>query len=452
MTEHIELFQRALCFTPLYGLLDLLLIIHFCISWYRSAKRTGWKIDLWYLSLFMTVFQSICVLYFFNASVYNIPYVLQDYDKIFPFIDMAFMISAIGYLSLWAGRYLFDYSQGTFPLIAIFRIAEPFCRVVENNIKSQKAYLVLALATLFMGFLILAIQLKEGYFFNARQYFLQQPFLRPIFNMTISIIPIAFAFLALRLIQYKDKRCLKFFLMLTMITIFFGIRSLVLGGLLCLFINWIFYREGRFSVVKLALIFVFLFACAVILGNLREGDSLVNSFGYFIISFFYGNNFSDTRDFAWILSYWDGEHLYGKTYLAAFLSFIPRVFSSLREEWSISMYTNAITGFDPEVMPGLRPGMFGESFLNFGYLGVVLFGTVFGFSLRYADFKIKTYVEQSKDIIKGYSHMLVFSLISCLSVSASLWSFYIFVLINLALIVVRGRVPSTSLSQNPTEV
>lgn len=331
-------------------------------------------------------------------------------------------------------------------------MADPFYRVVENNIKSKNAYLVLTLTSFVLGLLILGIQIKEGYFFNARQYFLQQPFLRPIFNMTISIIPIAFAFLALRQIQYKDKRCLKFFLMLIIITFFFGIRSLVLGGLLFLFTYWIFHRAGKFSVIKMALLLAFLFACAVILGNLREGGSLVNSFGYFLISFFYGNNFSDTRDFAWILSYWDGEHLYGKTYLAALLSFIPRVFSSLREQWSISMYTNAITGFDPDVMPGLRPGLFGESFLNFSYPGVILFGIIFGLSMRYADLKIKTYVEQSKDIIKGYSHMLLFSLISCLSVSSSFWSFYIFVLINLALIAMRGKVPSTSLSQNPTEV
>jgi hypothetical protein len=48
-------------------------------------------------------------------------------------------------------------------------------------------------------------------------------------------------------------------------------------------------------------------------------------------------------------------------------------------------------------------------------------------------------VVSSKDIIKGYSNLIVFSFISCLSVSASMWSFYVFILVNLALVLVRGK-------------
>ena len=104
------------------------------------------------------------------------------------------------------------------------------------------------------------------------------------------------------------------------------------------------------------------------------------------------------------------------------------------------MYTNGLTGFDSELMPGLRPGLFGEAFLNFGYVGVIFFGFLFGFALRYADVKIKTFVSESKDIIRGYSHQIVFSFVSFLSTSSAMWGFYAFVLIHLGLILVRGRV------------
>lgn len=59
MTEQVELFQRTLCFTPIWGVVDLLLILHFFISWRRSAKKTRWKMDFWYLTLFMMFFPSL---------------------------------------------------------------------------------------------------------------------------------------------------------------------------------------------------------------------------------------------------------------------------------------------------------------------------------------------------------------------------------------------------------
>ena len=271
-------------------------------------------------------------------------------------------------------------------------------------------------------------------------FLLQEPLLRPLFNLTISIFPIAFSFLALRYVQFKERRGITLIVILLLFTMFFGVRSLGLNGLLFLFTQRIYYRKGQCSFIKLMGICLGLFFVAVVLGQLREDSfNLFDIFPMLLAKLFYGNNFSDTRDFAWILSCWDGEYLYGKSYLAALISFIPRMFSSLREEWSISMYTNGLIGFDSDVMPGLRPGLFGESFLNFSYPGVVVFGLLFGFALRYGDLKIKEHVLKSKDIIKGYSHLLIFSFLSTLSISAGMWSFYVFLLLNFFVILVRGK-------------
>jgi oligosaccharide repeat unit polymerase len=440
MTENIELFDRALCFTPIWALVDIFLIFHFFFSWYRSVKRTKWKIDFWYLTLSIALFPSLLLLYPFNGSIYNNIFTMGFQYRILPYVDLAFAISVLGYLSIWGGRYLFDYTRGNFPLIIAFQLTRPICQIVENNIKSRRAYLFVILTAFFFGVAILGIQFKEGCFFNARGLFLKEPLLRPLFNITVSILPIATSFLALRYIQFKEKKCLIFAFVLLLFTLFFGVRSLFLNGILFLLTQGLFYRKGQCSFVKLVGIGFCLFFIAVLLGNLREGEdfSLQNALTALLFKFFYGNNFSDTRDFAWVLAFWDEEYVYGKTYLAALISFIPRVYSSMREEWSISMYTNSLTGFDSDVMPGLRPGMFGEAFLNFSYPGVIVFGLLFGFALRYADLKIKEHVMKSNDIIKGYSCLFIFILLSHLSVSASMWSFYIFLFINLAAFLFRN--------------
>lgn len=441
MFEKIELFNRALCFTPIWAIVDLLLVVHFFFSWYRSAKKTKWKIDFWYLTLFFAFFPSLFLLYPFNGSVYNNVATIGLQDRILPYIDMAFCISVLGYLSVWVGRYLLDFTQGSFPLILLFQLTRPIGQVVENNIKSKRAYLFIVFMALFLGFVILAVQFKGSCFFNARGLFLSEPLLRPLFNLTISIFPVAFSFLALRYIQFKEKKCLVIIMILLIFTIFFGVRALGLSGLLFLFTQWIYFREGKCSFIKLMGICFGLSFIAVALGQLREGQfNFIHFFPILLSKIFYGNNFSDTRDFAWILAYWDEEYLYGKSYVAALISFIPRVFSSIREEWGISMYTNDLTGFDSNEMPGLRPGMFGESFFNFSYPGVVIFGLLFGFAARYCDLKIKEHVAKSKDIIKGYSYLVVFSFLCTLSVSAGMWSFYVFLLLNFFVILVRGRI------------
>jgi hypothetical protein len=449
MTEKVEFFNRALCFTPGWGLVDMLLIFHFFFSWYRSAKKTKWKIDPWYLTLFIAFFPSLFLLYPFNGSIYNNVATMGFQYRILPYVDLAFFISALGYSSIWIGRYLFDLTRGNFPFIILFRSARPIFQMIETNIKNKNAFLFIVLTAFFLGFIILGIQFKEGCFFNARGLFLKEPLLRPLFNLTISIFPIASSFLALRYVQFKEKKCLIFLFILLLFTLFFGVRALCVSGILFLLMQWIFYREGRCSFFHLAGVCAGLFIVAILLGNFREGNfNLQSAFTSLLFKLFYGNNFSDTRDFAWILAFWDEEYVYGKTYLAALISFIPRAFSSLREEWGISMYTNALTGFDSNVMPGLRPGMFGEAFLNFSYPGVMIFGMLFGFALRYSDFKIKEYVTKSKDIIKGYSYSFVLTFLSHLSVSAGMWSFYVFLLLNFAALLIRSLSPKQTQPSN----
>jgi len=83
---------------------------------------------------------------------------------------------------------------------------------------------------------------------------------------------------------------------------------------------------------------------------------------------------------------YDVPFAYGKTYLAAALSFIPSSIFPFRETWGFGRYALEILylGQNTPIAPtygGLRPAFVGEAYLNGGYLGVVAFGMVLGIIL-----------------------------------------------------------------------
>ncbi len=221
MTDQVDILYHAMRFTPILGVLDLLLAVHFFASWYRSARKTGWKLDFWYLSLSLNFFPSLNLLYPFSASLYNFPTTMGGIEKISPFVDTAFLISVLGYLFMWIGRFSFDRFRERSPLGILILFARPFSHMVERNIKSVTCFRLLSVGTLLLGACILAIQFSQGYFFNGRKFFMGSPEFRPLFNITISIFPIALTYFALRFTQYKEKKGLWVYCILLIFSLFF---------------------------------------------------------------------------------------------------------------------------------------------------------------------------------------------------------------------------------------
>ncbi|PAD22649.1 hypothetical protein [Terribacillus saccharophilus] len=127
-------------------------------------------------------------------------------------------------------------------------------------------------------------------------------------------------------------------------------------------------------------------------------------------SILYGNNFSDLRDFAWLLSGFQDSFLNGKTYLAALLTFLPSSISEYRSEFSYARATLKFVGIDPDHRAGLRGGIFAKSYFNFGTIGVMLASIVIGFPLRYLDVKMKEYMSKgNSDIMDIGSVMILYS-------------------------------------------
>ena len=107
MLEKFELFYGALRFSPLWLAVDLLLILHFFTAWFFSWRKTGWKLDFWWLTLFFQFFIFILMMYPVNASIFNMASVNGEMGELSHF-DRAFSISVLGYVFLWVGRYLHD--------------------------------------------------------------------------------------------------------------------------------------------------------------------------------------------------------------------------------------------------------------------------------------------------------------------------------------------------------
>lgn len=101
---------------------------------------------------------------------------------------------------------------------------------------------------------------------------------------------------------------------------------------------------------------------------------------------FLGDNLIDLRDGAWVFSHWDGEPLMGKTYLGGLTSMMPSALFPEKKDWHLGLTGVRMVGWDPEHHFGLRITFFGESFLNFGWAGVIglgiLLGAAFGLLLR----------------------------------------------------------------------
>jgi len=66
--------------------------------------------------------------------------------------------------------------------------------------------------------------------------------------------------------------------------------------------------------------------------------------------------------------------IYGKTYLASILGFIPTKYFRFKEKYQLGRLNAKLTGQNPEVAGGARVGGWTEAYINFGFIGVVIYG------------------------------------------------------------------------------
>jgi len=433
-----ELFLGALRFTPFWLFLDGVLLVHFFASWIYSFYKTGWKVDFFHLTLLQALIIPVFLIYPFNGSEINMLTLGPDnFLSADPYIDYAFCITLIGYMGIRFGAILLHICEIKLFCDRLFSIFRPLATCITKNIESKNSLLFLFYLTVFLTFIITYISSLQDYFLRPRAYFQINELTRPIYNATISIAPILISFLSIRYLQYKERWVKSLLIISFFMSLFYGIRSVFITGLISLFAYKAYKNKGSFNFKKGVLFSCIIVIIALEIEKIREGD-FINLFYFsfnYLTSIFsvlaYGNHLSDTRDFAWVLSCWDQEYLYGLGYLANLLSFIPSSLLEFRQIYSLSPYTSNLIGLDTSIHSGVRPGYFGQLFFNFGPIGVFLGGLCMGLALKSADLELRTSIDSKNNIIEGYAKTIPYLCITTLLIAPLYWQFYLFILMNL---------------------
>jgi oligosaccharide repeat unit polymerase len=439
MDNRISLFYGAIRF----DLIGLLLCLSFAAiifwDWYLSYKRTGWKIDFWQFQILMGFFVPVLLMYPVTGSELQSRAVGLAWPDVQQKIDLALGISLFGYASMLAGRILFDRLGPSISSALVLQIYRPLETETRRNIKSGAVTILLIVLVSITSACVLYIA-PEAIHLRVRAYFLENDSFRSLYNLLVAVYPLLIFFYWLKNSERMSLRKQSALLLLIVGSVFLGARGPLVSVVLQIFVFTAFRKRGQLSFTGAMLLFVVLAIVGIVINALRTDKSITGEVFTFWANIFYGNNFSDLRDFAWVLSSWDGTWFFGKTYLAALMSFIPRALSEFREEWALGVVTAKLAGFTPQEHAGVRPGMFGESYLNFGLLGVFVIASVNGFFLRYADYQIKRRIELNHGVISAYVSTIPYQISSAFFLTSGFWALYVFVAVQLLASILRRSV------------
>ena len=438
-SQYVSWFGGAWRFHPLLLTLNVVLLAGFAWDCHRTYRSTGWRVDFWMITLGLQFVVPVLVLYPFNGSYLNFISVGERYLSFDRWVSYAYLITVTGFGCVYLGRGLYRWLGVALPLRLLHLTLE---RLFENNIKRGLTTYLLVVVTLLLLYFVVQIQVTTGHLFDPRAYFQMHGLWRPFYNLLLVLYPLALVFVGLRLMQWRGRHALVTLadvvglLLLLAGVPFLGTRGVVLYPLLTLltFLSFRYRRQVRWG--HLGGVTVLLLLLAILLLGLRSGE-VGATLGNLGNEIFYGNTFSDTRDFAWVLSFWPGQWLEGKTYLAGLMAFVPREFSDFRNTWGLGIFTTTTLGMHPAIHPGVRPGTFGEVYFNFGLPGVVVLGTGLGYVLAYVNQAIRRVMEHSGDVVHAYAHTLSWTLALCFSISLGFAGFYAVVLVTLALALLR---------------
>ena len=408
--------------------IDLAAIAHFILSYYLSCYRKGYRLDFWHVQLFLLcVFPNMIMLPFAKSELNRIV-VGKDLDAVVAVLPFVFLITMAGYISVLIGGSLWKIHIGTGMRNFAGKALEIVPRCSLMLMSSKNVLIFQAALCLVLQFAILAFYFSQsGFAFDLRSYTFANPAIRPI-ALVISNYSIIIASHSLaRYIDKKERALLICTLCLTFGLVFFGARGNLLSIYFSVLLCYVVKLRKKISLTKIIFVGAFIVIVAFYLGNARAGEySLSGLFGSLIFLVFYGNTFSDLRDFAWVYSDWNHVHWAGKTYLAAALAFVPRFASHFRDTWGLGVVTASTVGFDPEVHPGLRPGAFGEGFFNFGLIGAIVVGLILGFVSRRVDIDVKhAFLSPASSMMKAFAPTMLLGLVGVIAVSAGFSGVYV---------------------------
>lgn len=434
--EKITLLEGMLKFNPILFFINIILIVHFIIEWFIFYKKTKIVFDYWRFFCVLNIFIPIFIMYPFSSSIYNILSTGNNIFYIEPFVDQANIISIFGYIFLLLGRFLCKN-----------RISNKLNfieAILYNNLRSDKFYKLLYILTIiFVSIMLVYAQKYPAYIFNFRSIRYDEPIFGAFINFLMSYSIYAMTMIGIRFFL-KPKISILILLILVMtIPILIGTRSGLFTPIITiLLILSCYYKEKIkiwYYIIGFTIIIILVMLLAVIRASIETGiePSSIFDFNIFLLGIFYGNSFSDLRDFAWTLSGFNEYFLWGKTYLSAVLSFVPSAIFEYRELYSYGAVTNYFAGISGNHF-GLRIGVFGEIYINFGYVGEIIICIFMGYLLQYTNNNFLNAILNKKDICLSYTRTIGFTIFSMLFLNSSgFFMIYVLIIINVLGLIVR---------------
>ena len=423
MSHSIPVIPWNLCY-----LLDCVAIAWFAISYYRKCYRRGYRIDFWYAQVFLLcVFPNMLMLPFARSEL-NVLVLGRDLNAVTAVLPAVFIITMIGYLAVLAGGGLWRLQLGSGLRDSASNVLDLVPRASMMLMSSRSVLIFQTALCLLLQAMILGIYFSQsGFAFDLRSFTFANPSLRPV-ALVISNYSIIIASHCLaRYVDKKERILLGCTLLLTCGLVFFGARGNIISIYMNVLICYAVMLRKKISLFRVIIIAAVILVFAFYLGNARAGEYSISGLaGSIFFLLFYGNNFSDLRDFAWVYSAWDHVLWGGKTYVAALLAFIPRFASHFRDTWGLGVATASTVGFDPQVHPGVRPGAFGEGFFNFGLFGVVAVGLLLGIVSRWVDSEVKRALASPQpSMMRAFASTMLLGIAGAFAVSAGFSGVYV---------------------------
>ncbi len=412
--------------TNIVFFISLILLVLF----YRNLIKTK---GLFCIESYFVFFQFIIPLYVIMPFTFSYKNIYASWDFYIlrneGFINTAIQLSSIGVIFYIFGSITSKlvFGNRVKPIIILSNSVENYWFGFNNTFIKGFFLLVIILYT---SYIIGSVGAQIGQVSN---FGMENPVLRPLINFTLSFMSV-FLLYYVSLSIYKKNKLQYLISIIVFILLFItGTRAGTLVPLIYLIFLVSYINNTK---IKLLTFFKFLFFFIIFIlliqtmSNLKSGDS---SFDLILNNMLYGNNFSDLRDFAWVMYGWDGNFLLGKTELAGFLSFIPSFLSDYRTEWAWGRFTTSlIIGLDPELHPGLRAGYFGESYINFGIFGIFVIGFFSGLCLNYYDILLSSFRKNNEKlkIFKYYTFGFIFiSTVTSFAQSSGFFTNYVYLIL-----------------------
>ncbi len=337
-------------------------ILHFVWSYYRNCYRKGFRIDVWHYTLLQMLFITSIMLPFNRSRLNIISFSPTILSHALPYVDQAFLISALGYGCTLLGGSLWRLRLGVGLRSFYSDLLNQPARIALVMLRSPRLLLAFGYAAFLLMCAVLAFYFSTvGFGLNLESLLLVRPELRPIAQFAAFLAVTIGSFALGRFEVRRERSMLLLSGLLGVAMFFYGARGFLLALVQLPLIVWLMRRRRRVKLYHLAILVVFAFTASVVLDALRHHVSI----GHAILAagalIAFGNSFSDTRDFAVVLSFWNHSFFLGKTYLAGVLAFIPRFISPFRDKWALGVVTATMAGLNPRQHAGLRIGNSGEA-------------------------------------------------------------------------------------------